>query len=85
VRPSCQPDAHLHVNLGLRCCTWRGVDGDRLNGELFIIIAALGEDVVMPLVAGNACRAMSADRTVVLDDEAISGRKNAGDGLDIVV
>jgi hypothetical protein len=58
---------------------------DRLKGELFTIIAALGVDVAMPLAAGRACRATTPDRTVVLDDEAISGRSSVGDGLDIVV
>jgi hypothetical protein len=59
--------------------------GDRLKGELFINIAALGLDVAMPLAAGRACRAITPDRTVVLDDEAISGRNSAADGLDIVM
>jgi len=58
---------------------------DRLNGELFIIIAALGVVVAMPLAAGRACRAITPDRTVVRDDEAMSGRSKAADGLDIVV
>jgi hypothetical protein len=39
----------------------------------------------MPLAAGRACRAITLDRKVVLDDEAISGRNNAADGLDIVL
>ena len=39
----------------------------------------------MPLAAGSACRAITPDRTVVRDDEAISGRSSAADGLDIVV
>jgi hypothetical protein len=68
----------------LRCCTWRGV-GDRLKGELFIIIAPLGVDVAMPLAAGRACLAITPDRTVVRDEEAISGRSSAADGLDIVM
>jgi hypothetical protein len=60
--------------------------GDRLKGELFIIIAALGLDVVIAREAkGRACRAITPDRTVVRDDEAISGRSNAADGLDIVI
>jgi hypothetical protein len=56
-----------------------------LKGELFIIIAALRLDVAKPLAAGRACRAITPDRTVVLDDEAISGRNSAADGLDIVM
>ena len=71
--------------MSLRCCTCRGVEGDRLNGGLFIIIADLGVEVAIPLAAGRACRAMTPDRTVVRDDEAISGRSSAADGLDIVV
>jgi hypothetical protein len=39
----------------------------------------------MPLAAGRACRAITLDRKVVLDDEAISGRNSAVDGLDIVI
>lgn len=72
------------INIVRRCCNWRGV-GDRLKGELFIIIAALGVDVAMPLAGGRACRAILADLTVVRDDEAISGRNSAADGLDIVI
>ena len=58
---------------------------DRLNGELFMIMAAFGEEVVMALAAGRACRTITLDRTVVRDDEAMSGRSSAADGLDIVV
>jgi len=68
----------------LRCCTWRRVV-DRLNGELPIIIAVFGVDVAKPRErVGRACRATVPDRAV-RDDEAISGRSSAGDGLDIVI
>lgn len=69
----------------LRCWTSLGVDVDRLKGELFMIIAALGVEVVIPLeTTGRACRAITPDRSVVRDEEATSGRSIAGDGLDIV-
>ena len=48
-------------------------------------MAAFGVDVVMPLAAGSACRAITLDLTVVRDDEAMSGRSIDADGLDIVV
>lgn len=43
-------------------------------------------EVVIPLEAtGRAYRAIAFDRGIVRDEEAISGRSIAGDGLDMVL